>query len=143
MTDEVKIKGIDTSDFNVGSNILPDWWWLKAKRNDGRSGHRYVCPFLMTLEMYRGRGRGLNVSWQMEWPEWKEHGDDYSSAVVVCSPWSGRSGGYEISCEFPKWVILLEYYIHNNYRPKVLRYKVKKFWKKHIVGDTPPYGMQD
>ena len=97
---------------------LSDWWFLKSKRTDGRSGHMYVCPIIMTLSMYIHRFKLRNthsVNWEHT-EHWLDTDENYEPARIIARPLSRERGGYTPPSIFPTWTINLEHNLQEKWR---------------------------
>lgn len=60
------------------------FWWVGCKRTDGRSGHCYTAPLLMTLYgIFLKFVMGKNVGWYVYAHRWLAEGDAYESASII------------------------------------------------------------
>jgi hypothetical protein len=79
------------------------FWWVGHRRHDGRSGHNYTCPLLMTVYgIYLKVVRGQNVGWHVYSHRWLEQGDAYESASIIRDY---GTHGAEITCRWPRWMV--------------------------------------
>lgn len=62
---------------------LNDFWWIFHKRKDGRTGHSYCAPALMTLSIWIERIKGKDAFWICGMPEWESPLEDYDPATAV------------------------------------------------------------
>ena len=82
------------------------FWWVGCRRTDGRSGHSYTCPLLMTLYgLYLRIVLGQNVGWYAYSHRWLAPGDDYEPAKITRDL---GTHGVAVSCPWPLWAIKAE-----------------------------------
>ena len=103
---------------------LPLFWWLMPKH---AQPHRYVCPLLMTLTIILRRLTLRPARWKAA--TLSDAGRYVSCALVV-----GR--GAEVSCLFPRWLILKECDFWNSRRGADLRSHISR--KVNEVGFEHP-----
>lgn len=95
------------SSARVGTHALGDWWWVGSRRLDGRSGHAYTCPLLMTLTaIFRRWILRQDCRWRVG-ATWGLTDDEYEPARVSVRP-EGRSHTVKAGCIFPDWMIRAE-----------------------------------
>lgn len=114
---------------------LPDLWFLipkYRKRDDGRSGHKYVCPIIATWCMWRYRFKLRKTHW-VGWrahPNWKNTDDSYESAMVASYKY-GLDWGCEVPVRAPNWLIRFEMWFWNRGR----HFFNWRYWRWRITGD--------
>lgn len=79
------------------------FWWVGCSRTDGRSGHSYTCPFLMTLYgIFLRVVKRQNVGWYAYSHRWLAPGDEYEPAKIIRDL---GTHGVALSSPFPRWMI--------------------------------------
>lgn len=82
------------------------FWWVGCRRTDGRSGHSYTCPLLMTLYgMFLRVVLRRPVGWYAYSHRWLAPGDEYEPASIIHDY---GTHGAAIRCPFPRWAIEAE-----------------------------------
>jgi hypothetical protein len=80
------------------------FWWVGCRRTDGRSGHSYTCPLLMTLYgLFLKVVMRRNVGWYAYAHRWLAPGDEYEPASIIHDY---GTHGAAISCPRRLWPLI-------------------------------------
>ena len=108
--------------------VLPAFWFITDNnRNDGRSGHMYTCPLVMTLSMFVWRIKlrdTHSVNWERS-EEWFHTDDRYESARIIARNLD-CGYGFTPQCLMPVWAIKLEILLREKWRRWKYRRQLKR-----------------